>query len=70
MSSLRFHQDIAEAVQLLDEKCLKLFGAFAERGIAVIVVATVVENLCHVLDEVGEASVLVVHDFRIDLLEI
>lgn len=67
---LIFHQNIAEVVEFLDEVSFKLFGAFAERWVAVIVVATVVEDLCHVFDVVSEASVIAIHDFRFDGFEI
>lgn len=67
---LVFHQDFAEAVELLYEERLELLGAFVESRLPVVVVAAVVEDLCHVFDEVVETIVFVVEDFRLDLLEI
>lgn len=54
----------------MNEERLELLGALVESRLAVVVVATVVEDLRHVLDEVVEAIVLIVEDFRLDLLEI
>ena len=50
---LIFHQNIAEVVEFLNEVSFKLFGAFAERWVAMIVVAAVVEDLCHIFDVVS-----------------
>lgn len=54
----------------MNEKSFELFSAFVEGGFAMVVVAAVVENLSHVLNEVSEAAVVVAHDLRFDLFEI
>lgn len=67
---LRFYENIAEAVELVNEECFEIFSAFAECGIAIIVEAAIVEDLGHVLDKVAEAIVVAIQNFRLNLFEI
>lgn len=67
---LNLEQNIAEAVEFLNEESFELLRAFEECRIAMVVVATVVENLRHVFDEVSQAGILAAHYFYFNLFEI